>query len=139
MIDIAIVGAGPCALSCINLLAQRHPSWFKGEESSPVIRVIDPLGWMGKWNTLFKSLEIPRLRSPATFHVDSAIGDGLLYYAVENSREDELEDLPGMHLRLGNGKSGCRHNRHFTAQDLQRLRIPSTKLFESHYKWTIEK
>ena len=105
-IDIAIIGSGPNAICILNRLEQRHPAWFpnsvknKGKQASqfiPTIRVFDASGaWMGKWNNLFETLEIQHLRSPATFHVESTEGDGLLQYALEKNRMNELTDIPNI-------------------------------------------
>lgn len=102
-IDLAIIGSGPSTVCLLNRLEQRHPSWFskvKGDSLTfaPSIKIFDTTGcWMGKWNALFANLGIDYLRSPATFHVESTEGDGLLEYAQKNNRMDELIGIPNIH------------------------------------------
>ncbi|KAI9715756.1 MAG: hypothetical protein M1812_005754 [Candelaria pacifica] len=49
--------------------------------------------WCGKWNKLFKAFSISHLRSPMFFHPDPRDRDGLLAYAYEQAREDELREI----------------------------------------------
>ncbi len=92
-IDIAIVGAGPQALTLATYLLQKKKT----------IRnrfvVIDPAGdWMHQWNHQFAAFEIPHLRSPAVHHPDPN-PHALRSFAQE--RPDELfspYDLPGTSL-----------------------------------------
>lgn len=50
-------------------------------------------GWMTSWKHLFRALEIEFLRSPLFFHPDPRDRDGLLAFAYENGRENELEEI----------------------------------------------
>jgi L-lysine 6-monooxygenase (NADPH-requiring) len=157
-IDIAIIGSGPSAVCLLNRLEQRHPSWFPDSKRNlgkkppafvPSIKVFDSTGsWMGKWDYLFKSLEIDHLRSPATFHVQSTEGDGLLEYALQHGRLNELTEIPNIldarekksrnsKYDLTNGR--CKHKRVslFTAADVTRMAIPSTSLFCDHTRESI--
>ena len=64
-IDIAIVGAGPQALTLVTHLLQKKQS----------VRhrfvVLDPAGtWFRQWYRQFAAYEIPHLRSPAVHHPD---------------------------------------------------------------------
>lgn len=62
-IDIAIVGAGPHALTLITHLLQ------KCKQLSHRFLVFDPSGtWLHQWQQQFAALEIPHLRSPAVHH-----------------------------------------------------------------------
>ncbi|MDY6782242.1 MAG: FAD/NAD(P)-binding protein [Cyanobacteriota bacterium] len=64
-VDIAIVGAGPQALTLVTHLLQKKKSMRHR------FAVIDPSGdWMRQWNHQFAALEIPHLRSPAVHHPD---------------------------------------------------------------------
>ncbi len=64
-IDLAIVGAGPQALTLATHLLQKK----KTLRSRFV--VLDPAGtWMRQWHHQFAALEIPHLRSPAVHHPD---------------------------------------------------------------------
>jgi hypothetical protein len=64
-VDLAIVGAGPQALTLVTHLLQK-----KAALRSQFV-VIDPAGtWMQQWHHQFAALEIPHLRSPAVHHPD---------------------------------------------------------------------
>ncbi|HEY9697594.1 MAG TPA: FAD/NAD(P)-binding protein [Trichocoleus sp.] len=92
-IDIAIVGAGPHALTLVTHLLQKKKS-MRGR-----FIVFDPSGqWMSQWNHQFAALEIPHLRSPAVHHPDPA-SHALRTFAER--RPNELfppYDLPGTKL-----------------------------------------
>ncbi|KAI5302774.1 hypothetical protein KEM56_000367 [Ascosphaera pollenicola] len=61
------------------------------------VLVLDSSGatWMSRWNRLFSTYEISHLRSPMFFHVDPMDRDGMLGYARETGRENELWELHG--------------------------------------------
>ncbi len=64
-IDIAVIGAGPQALTLVTHLLQKRKDWHAR------IRVLDPSGvWMSQWQRQFRAQEIPHLRSPAVHHPD---------------------------------------------------------------------
>ena len=64
-IDLAIIGAGPHALTLVTHLLQKKKS-MRGR-----FLVFDSSGtWMSKWNRQFAALEIPHLRSPAVHQPD---------------------------------------------------------------------
>ncbi|MBF2028189.1 MAG: SidA/IucD/PvdA family monooxygenase [Oscillatoriales cyanobacterium C42_A2020_001] len=92
-IDLAIVGAGPHALTLVTHLLQKKKS-LRGR-----FLVLDPSGtWMSRWNHQFAALEIPHLRSPAVHHPDP---DSFALRRFAESRADELHppyDLPGTRL-----------------------------------------
>ncbi|NJR52184.1 MAG: lysine N(6)-hydroxylase/L-ornithine N(5)-oxygenase family protein [Leptolyngbyaceae cyanobacterium CSU_1_3] len=92
-IDLAIVGAGPHALTLVTHLLQKKKS-MRGR-----FLVFDPSGiWMSRWNHQFAALEIPHLRSPAVHHPDP---DSFALRRFAESRADELYppyDLPGTRL-----------------------------------------
>jgi len=63
--DIAIIGAGPQALTLVTHLLQ------KKDKVRSRIQVFDPSGtWMTRWHQQFAAQEIPQLRSPAVHHPD---------------------------------------------------------------------
>jgi cation diffusion facilitator CzcD-associated flavoprotein CzcO len=63
--DIAIIGAGPQALTLVTHLLQK-----KANLRNRFV-VIDPAGeWMHQWHHQFAAFEIPHLRSPAVHHPD---------------------------------------------------------------------
>ena len=149
--DLVIVGGGPCALLLITNLQYRNPNWFACNSAScpssssnssnlfqPKIAVFDKQGtWLSNWKALFKKHQIERLRSPATFHCDASEADGLLVYACENKKCCELtsvDDLLHSKVKRRTGNRG----RNFIPSDVQRLQIPSTKLFNEHIDHLVE-
>ena len=90
-IDIAIVGAGPHALTlATHLLQKRKQANFLA---------FDPSGtWMNRWNHQFAALEIPHLRSPA---VHQPVPDPHALRTFAERRPNELVApyaLPGTQL-----------------------------------------
>jgi hypothetical protein len=92
-IDLAIVGAGPHALTLVAHLLQKKKS-IRGR-----FVVFDPSGtWMNQWNHQFAAFEIPHLRSPAVHQPDP---DPHALRTFAESRPNELfppYDLPGTRL-----------------------------------------
>jgi hypothetical protein len=89
-IDIAIIGAGPQALTLVAHLLQKR------QQLKSRIRVFDPSGkWLTHWQQQFAQLEIPHLRSPIVHHPEPD-AYGLRRFA--QNRQSELYppyDLPG--------------------------------------------
>ena len=80
-IDIAIIGAGPQALTLVTHLLQKKPSLRSR------IQVFDPSGaWMAQWRQQFAAQEIPYLRSPGVHYPDPK---QTLFNFAER-RQDEL-------------------------------------------------
>jgi FAD-NAD(P)-binding len=92
-IDLAIVGAGPHALTLVTHLLQKKKS-MRGR-----FLAFDPSGtWMKRWHHQFATFEIPHLRSPAV-HQPDPNPHALRTFAAP--RPDELiapYDLPGTQL-----------------------------------------
>ncbi|MEM9265897.1 MAG: FAD/NAD(P)-binding protein [Cyanobacteria bacterium P01_F01_bin.13] len=92
-IDLAIVGAGPQALTLVTHLLQKKKSMRNR------FVVIDPSGqWLQQWQHQFAAYEIPHLRSPAVHHPDP---NPHALRSFAESRADELfspHDLPGTQL-----------------------------------------
>lgn len=92
-IDLAIVGAGPHALTLVAHLLQKKKS-MRGR-----FLVFDPSGtWMSQWNHQFAAFEISHLRSPAVHHPDP---DPHALRTFAETRPNELfppYDLPGTRL-----------------------------------------
>ena len=92
-IDLAIVGAGPQALTLVTHLLQKKKSMRNR------FVVIDPSGqWLQQWQHQFSAYEIPHLRSPIVHHPDP---NPYALRAFAESRADELfppYDLPGTQL-----------------------------------------
>ncbi len=92
-LDLAIVGAGPHALTLVTHLLQKRQQ-LRGK-----FRVFDPSGqWMHRWREQFAAQEIEHLRSPAVHHPDPH-PSALRNFA--QGRDSELYppyDLPGTQL-----------------------------------------
>ncbi|MBD2197280.1 MULTISPECIES: FAD/NAD(P)-binding protein [Calothrix] len=92
-IDLAIIGAGPHALTLVTHLLQKRQN-IRGK-----FLVFDPSGtWMSNWEHQFAALEIPHLRSPAVHHPDP---NPFALRKFAESRGSELfppYDLPGTKL-----------------------------------------
>jgi hypothetical protein len=92
-IDIAVIGAGPQALTLVTHVLQ------KKAKLRDRIRVFDPSGaWMTQWQQQFAAQEIQELRSPAVHHPDPN-AHALRTFA--EGRYDELHppyDRPGTRL-----------------------------------------
>lgn len=92
-IDLAIVGAGPHALTLVTHLLQKKKS-LRGR-----FLVFDPSGtWMQQWHHQFAAFEIPHLRSPAVHQPDP---DPHALRTFAEGRSHELfppYDLPGTRL-----------------------------------------
>mgnify|MGYP003525389361 CR=1 FL=1 len=92
-IDLAIVGAGPHALTLATHLLQKKKS-MRGR-----FLAFDPSGtWMSQWDRQFAAFEIPHLRSPAVHQPDP---DPHALRTFAAPRPDELfapYDLPGTQL-----------------------------------------
>ncbi|MGD1949188.1 MAG: FAD/NAD(P)-binding protein [Leptolyngbyaceae cyanobacterium] len=91
--DLAIVGAGPQALTLVTHLLQKKKSMRNR------FVVLDPSGqWLQQWQHQFAAYEIPHLRSPVVHHPDP---NPHALRAFAESRADELfppYDLPGTRL-----------------------------------------
>lgn len=92
-IDLAIVGAGPHALTLVAHLLQ------KCQKMRARVLVFDPSGrWLSQWDYQFAALEIPHLRSPAVHHPDP---NPYALRSFAESRPTELYppyDLPSTRL-----------------------------------------
>eukprot|EP00606_Chrysophyceae_sp_TOSAG23-5_P001203 GSChrysophyteH2.ASY1.ANO1.218.1 assembled CDS len=138
--DVCIIGAGPAGLSVLSAIQQplgiikhehqwNHNRGYNKQKSSfeknkhLSVCVIDPTGgWLTEWRGRFKSLDIDRLRSPAWATPEYfAEGLGLIEYAVQMGRENELHeiDIP---------KSVIKDLRNGAGTGL--YQIPSAALFE---------
>ncbi|MEM1370167.1 MAG: SidA/IucD/PvdA family monooxygenase [Cyanobacteria bacterium P01_H01_bin.15] len=93
LLDIAIVGAGPQALTLVTHLLQKKKIMRQR------FAVIDPAeSWMHQWNHQFAAFEIPHLRSPAVHHPDP---NPHALRSFAEGRPNELHppyDLPGTQL-----------------------------------------
>ncbi|WP_066424704.1 FAD/NAD(P)-binding protein [Anabaena sp. 4-3] len=92
-IDLAIIGAGPHALTFATHLLQKRQKMLGR------FLVFDPSGrWLSRWQQQFAALEIPHLRSPAVHHPDP---NPFALRKFAESRPQELfppYDLPGTRL-----------------------------------------
>lgn len=80
---IVVVGAGPHALTFCSYLLTARPDWHHR------LVVIDPDGWLARWDTMMRRLEIDVLRSPSVHHPDPAP------YALLAFAEGRAEELIG--------------------------------------------
>lgn len=82
--------------SSIDSLQDERARYIGGRRKISTV-VLDATGdqWMAKWNQLFKTFDISHLRSPMFFHVDPGDRDGLLAFAHEERRENELQEIRG--------------------------------------------
>lgn len=91
--NIAIVGAGPHALTLVTHLLQKRNKYRNK------FIAFDPSGtWMSQWQQQFTAQEIPHLRSPAVHHPDP---DPYSLRRFAENRPNELfspYDLPGTKL-----------------------------------------
>jgi cation diffusion facilitator CzcD-associated flavoprotein CzcO len=89
-IDIAVIGAGPHAMTVVTHLLQKR------QQLRQRLLVFDPNGtWMQQWQNQFNAFEIPHLRSPAVHHPDP---NPYALREFAQSRSPELYapyDLPG--------------------------------------------
>ncbi len=93
--DIAVIGAGPQALTLITHLLKKHKRMRERLNAgfSPGFQVFDPSGtWLAQWNRQFAAQEIRHLRSPAVHHPD-ANPHNLRSFASD--RADELHNPYG--------------------------------------------
>ncbi|MDJ0799949.1 MAG: FAD/NAD(P)-binding protein [Calothrix sp. MO_167.B12] len=92
-VDLAIIGAGPQALTLVTHLLQKR------QKIRSKIAVFDPSGrWLSQWEQQFAALGIPHLRSPAVHHPDP---NPFALRKFAESRPHELYppyDLPGTQL-----------------------------------------
>ncbi|MEO1397026.1 MAG: FAD/NAD(P)-binding protein [Cyanobacteria bacterium J06634_5] len=73
VMDIAVIGAGPQALTLVTHLLQKKKKMRDRLNAghSPGFQVFDPSGtWLAQWHRQFAAQEIPHLRSPAVHHPD---------------------------------------------------------------------
>jgi cation diffusion facilitator CzcD-associated flavoprotein CzcO len=62
-LDIAVIGAGPQALTLVSYLLKQKPKLLVK------LCIFDPSGaWLQQWQQQFRRYEIPHLRSPAAHH-----------------------------------------------------------------------
>ena len=93
-IDLAVIGAGPQALTLVTHLLQKKRSLRHR------IQVFDPSGtWMTQWRQQFAAQEISYLRSPGVHHPDPKT----TLFSFAEHRQDELHlpyNRPGTQLFL---------------------------------------
>ena len=88
-IDIAVIGAGPQALTLITHLLQKNKRMRSRLSAgfSPGFQVFDPSGtWLAQWHRQFADQEIRHLRSPAVHHPDYD-SHGLRTFASRRAEE----------------------------------------------------
>ena len=90
--DIAVIGAGPQALTLVTHILQ------KKAKLRDRIQVFDPSGtWLTQWQQQFAAQEIPELRSPAVHHPDPNA------HALRTFAEGRYDELHPPYDRPGTG------------------------------------
>jgi hypothetical protein len=90
--DIAVIGAGPQALTLVTHILQ------KKVQLRDLIQVFDPSGtWLTQWQQQFAAQEIPELRSPAVHHPDPNA------HALRTFAEGRYHELHPPYDRPGTG------------------------------------
>lgn len=92
-IEVAIIGAGPHALTLATHLLQKR------KQMRTRFMVFDPSGtWMSRWNHQFAALGIPHLRSPAVHQPDPNPHALRTFAEFRPSELSPPYDLPGTKL-----------------------------------------
>jgi cation diffusion facilitator CzcD-associated flavoprotein CzcO len=90
--DIAVIGAGPQALTLVTHILQKRA------KLRDRIQVFDPSGtWLTQWQQQFAAQEIPELRSPAVHHPDPNA------HALRTFAEGRYDELHPPYDRPGTG------------------------------------
>lgn len=76
--------------------------------------------FMGQWHNQFESCQIPVLRSPMFFHPDPANIDGMITYAYQNKRENDLMEIKNV---VGKEYSKHQHKRQIK-KNISKLSAP---------------
>lgn len=118
----------------------------------PSIVVLDSSSseWLSTWKQRFKDLKISHLRSPLFFHPDPQDRDGLLAFAHEQNRADELREISNVvGKELSKHEKKRERTRKPTRTTARHLRIdgrdqidyytPSAKLFEDYCEHVIDR
>ncbi|KAK5095222.1 hypothetical protein LTR24_003189 [Lithohypha guttulata] len=99
--------------------------------------------WMATWKKRFRDLKISHLRSPLFFHPDPSDRDGLLAFAHEQDRVNELREIPNVvgkelskhekkrQQRRKQARTTARHLR-VDGRDQIDYYTPSTALFDCY-------
>ena len=108
---------------------------------SMVVLDADSKEWMATWKQRFQNLKISHLRSPLFFHPDPSDRDGLLAFAHEQGRAEELREIPNVvGKELSKHEKKRQHSRKQARTTARHLRVdgrdqidyftPSTALFD---------
>lgn len=154
MLDLAIIGAGPCSLSLLARLLSppglvddtadflwgfdspteslqetaRRLKQLKGLANKPNIKVFDTTGnWMGKWDGLFDTLGIQHLRSPHVMHPCPTHTLALLAHAESGKKEQATTTNKQTEAAKGERKFADFSSLHYRGCH----RAPSKELFRS--------
>ncbi|KAK5106033.1 hypothetical protein LTS08_000149 [Lithohypha guttulata] len=120
------------------------------EHPSMIVLDAGSCSWLSTWKQSFRSLEISHLRSPLFFHFDPRDKDGLLAFAHEHNRTDELLEIPSVvGKELSKHEKKKQHTRRKKQSKAPHLKIdgrdqidyftPSSKLFEDYCEHIIER
>ncbi|KAJ9660906.1 hypothetical protein H2198_002251 [Neophaeococcomyces mojaviensis] len=106
--------------------------------------------WLSAWKKRFRDLKISHLRSPLFFHPDPRDRDGLLAFAHEHNRTDELHEIPNVAGKeLSKHEKKKQHSRKRNRPVVRHLKIdgrdrmdyfnPSSQLFEDYCEYIIDR
>ena len=171
--SVLIVGSGPCGLAAAARLREDTPSALftdeehhrfhflrnksastnlKGRKSHKVgtfqdrILVLDAVSgqWLGQWRNQFNACEISLLRSPMFFHVDPSDIDGMIAFAYNTDRANELKKIEGVvgkELSKHQQKKNRKKHRpvEIDHRDEKDYYMPSTKLFNDYGDYIVRR
>jgi len=122
------------------------------QDHKPSIVVLDSNSneWLSNWKQRFAELKISHLRSPLFFHPDPRDRDGLLAFAHEQERPDELREIPNVVGReLSKHETKQQKSRRTRKKVAHHLRVdgrdqidyftPSSSLFEDYCESIIDR
>jgi thioredoxin reductase len=138
--EALILGAGPHAFALTCRLLQESDKFVESKDASvPLqemqVRIFDRHGaWFTQFKHHFDSLEIESMRSPVSFHLDLIDPEGLLNFAKETNRLDEIKDTGAFQQVKSRSKTrvqGLVRDRkiELSHHSKKLFEIPSSKLF----------
>lgn len=120
--------------------------------NNPSMLVLDDSSdqWLGSWTQRFHDLSISHLRSPLFFHPDPRDRDGLLAFAHEQGRLDELCEIPNVAGKeLSKHERKAKHQRKRRGTTVRHLKIdgrdqidyfaPSAQLFHDYCEAVVDR
>ena len=138
IVDVIIIGAGPCGLAVAARLREQMPSALytdseqarygrlaksrkagrsSGQHQLSML-VLDSTAadWLCRWRHMFETQDIRQLRSPVFFHLDPTDRDALLSYCFEHRRADELHEIQHCISRPTKGRGKAKLHRYASSK-----------------------